>query len=426
MNRRWLRFVLGFVSLLMLADFVFRGIVPFVTRNDFSEVYVGSWLWRHGQNFYDSDLTRTTATQLTGSHVNLVLIYPPTALVLMSPFSFLPWSWADRVWHVLGLIGIGVTIFLLLRLGGIQLGDDRARVLAAFVLAFSPLHQAFHMSNMALAVVPLCLLGIYLAERKQDFTAGVILSAATALKPQIGLWVLLFYLIQFRKRFMIGALLPAVGLLAALISYPIPAGTLISGYRSNLQYWFEPGRMIGFTDGAMPFHVNTSQVILYQLLHRVTLTSALANGTFACGLVIWSYAVWQARFRISVPLAISSLLALSFISLYHSVSDATILTLALCWAYGEQQEPMNWSKRATCVLFLLMMLPGHSALIRSAPHLSAAVTDSWWWKLLVARYFIWLLLGLNAVLLYALVTAGRESKILGQSFRSAGAAHAVE
>ena len=101
----------------MLADFVFRGIVPFVTRNDFSEVYVGSWLWRHGQNFYDSDLTRTTATQLTGSHVNLVLIYPPTALVLMSPFSFLPWSWADRVWHVLGLVGVGVTIFLLLRLG---------------------------------------------------------------------------------------------------------------------------------------------------------------------------------------------------------------------------------------------------------------------------------------------------------------------
>src|SRR5208282_6363616 len=133
MNRRWLRFVLGFISLLMLADFVFRGIVPAVTRNDFSEVYVGSWLWRHGQNFYDSDLTRTTATQLTGSHVNLVLIYPPTALVLMSPFSFLPWSWADRVWHALGLIGIGVTIFLLLRLGGFQLGDDRAWVLAAFV-----------------------------------------------------------------------------------------------------------------------------------------------------------------------------------------------------------------------------------------------------------------------------------------------------
>ncbi|MFZ0939472.1 MAG: hypothetical protein WAN63_08580 [Candidatus Sulfotelmatobacter sp.] len=176
----------------------------------------------------------------------------------------------------------------------------------------------------------------------------------------------------------------------------------------------------------MPFHVNTSQVILYQLLHRVTLTSVFANCLFVCGVAIWGYAVWQARFRISVPLAVSSLLALSFISLYHSVSDATILVLALCWAYGEREGPMNWSKRVTCVLFLLMMLPGHSFLIRSAPHLSAGVTDSWWWKLLVARYFIWLLLGLNAVLLYALVTAGRESKMLSDSFQSADVVHAVE
>ena len=73
---------------------------------------------------------------------------------------------------------------------------------------------------------------------------------------------------------------------------------------------------------------------------------------------------------------------------------------------------MTWSKRATCILFLLMMLPGHSVLIRSAPHLSSAVTESWWWKLLVARYFIWLLLGLNGVLLYALVTSGLVGETL--------------
>lgn len=123
---RWLRVVLGLVCLLMLADFVFRGVLPFVSRNDFSEVYVGSRLWRHGQNFYDSDLTRVTATRLTGSHVNLVLIYPPTALVLIAPFSFLPWNWADTIWHILGLVGIGITIFLLLRLGRFRLGSDRA------------------------------------------------------------------------------------------------------------------------------------------------------------------------------------------------------------------------------------------------------------------------------------------------------------
>jgi hypothetical protein len=405
MNRRWLRLVLGLIALLMLADFVFRGVgtASEVTRNDFSEVYVGSWLWRHGQNFYDASLTKATATQLTGSHVNLVLIYPPTALILMSPFSFLPWVWANTIWLLLGLVGIAVTIALLIRLAGFRAGEDRALILATFMLAFSPLHQAFHMGNVALLAVPLCLLGIYWAEEKRDFAAGLILTIATALKPQLGLWVFLFYLIQFRKRFIAGAVLPAIALLAALVSYPVPARTLLAGYRSNLHYWFDPGRMIGFTDGAMPFHVNTSQVVIYQLLHRVAATSLLANGIFVAGLLIWLFAVCRARFRMSVPLAISSLLALSFISLYHSVSDVTVLTVALCWAFRGEPQPPAWSQRATCILFLLMMLPGHSALIRSAPHLSAAIAESWWWKLLVARYFIWLLLALNAVLLYALV-----------------------
>jgi len=239
-----------------------------------------------------------------------------------------------------------------------------------------------------------------------------VLTVATALKPQVGLWVLLFYLIQLRKRFMAGTLLPATAFLVALFIYPVPAFTLISGYRSNLHYWFDPGRMIGFTEGAMPFHVNTSQVVFYQLLHRVTLASVLAQGLFVCGLLVWLFSVWRARFRLSIPLAISSLLALSFISIYHSVSDVTILTLALCWLLRDQADSLSWSKRATCALFVLMMLPGHSLLIRSAPHLNAAIAESWWWKLLVARYFIWLLLALNAVLLYALTDSAAASQCL--------------
>jgi hypothetical protein len=412
MSRRWLRVGLGCIAVAMLADFVFRGIgaAADTTRNDFSEVYVGAWLWRHGQNFYDAALTKATATQLTNSHVNLVLIYPPTALVLMAPFSFLPWIWANTVWLILGLLAIGITIALLLRLGELRARDDRALVLATFVLAFSPLHQAFHMGNVALVAVPLCLLGVFFAERKRDFAAGVMLAIATALKPQLGLWVLVFYLIQFRKRFIAGVLLPAVAFLVALASYPIPVRTLVSGYRSNLQYWFAPGRMIGFTEGDMPFHVNTSQVIFYQLLHRVTAANLLAQGIFAFGLAIWLFAVWRSRFHVPFPLAISSLLALSFISLYHSVSDVTVLTLALCWAYRDEERPLNWNKRVTCILFLLLMLPGHSVLIRSAPYISSVVMESWWWKLLVARYFIWLLLALNGVLLYAVVAAGRASR----------------
>lgn len=54
------------------------------------------------------------------------------------------------------------------------------------------------------------------------------------------------------------------------------------------------------------------------------------------------------------------------------------------------------------MLFLLLMLPGHSALLRLTPRLDISITTAWWWSLFVARYFVWLLVGLNAVLLLGL------------------------
>jgi hypothetical protein len=428
MNPIGLRMALGTLILLMLGDFIFRGILtaPETTRNDFSETYVGSWLWRHGENFYDSSLTRETATRLTGSQVNLVLIYPPTALILLSPFSFLPWVWADTIWLVLGLLGIGGTILLLFRLGGFRVGQDRAWVLAAFIMAFSPLHNAFHMANVALLAVPMGLLGMVLAEGGWDFAAGVVLSFATALKPQLGLWPLLFYLAQFRRRLIFGAVVPAAGLLAAIVDYPIPWRTLIAGYRGNLYYWFAPGHLLGNAEGSLPFHVNSSQIVFYEALHSVRAADVLAYGLFGAGLLLWCLAVWRSRFQVNAVLAISSLLGLSFVALYHSVPDVTALTAALCWAYRNDDEiydgqindglAMRWCKRATCFVFLLMMLPGHSALMRLTPHMSESITDSWGWRIFVARYFVWLLLGLNALLLYALVQSSRKRRSVELGF----------
>jgi hypothetical protein len=407
MKRRWLHLLLGLIAVLMLADFVFRGIVPAFegSKNDFSEVYVGAWMWRHGQNFYDAPLAHQVGSQIADTNVNIVLIYPPTALVLIAPFTFLPWIWANVLWLILGLAGIAATIVLLIRLAGLRLLDDRALVLGTFVLAFDPLHQAFHLGNVALFAVPLCFLGVYLAEKGSDFCAGLALGLATAFKPQLGIWVLGFYLLQLREQVFAGALVPAAGLVLAFVRYPVPWHTLIESYRSNLHYWFAPGRLYGFTEGALAFHVNNTQVVFYQLLHRVEAANLAAYLLFLAGLIIWAAVVFRARFRLPVPLAVASLLALSFLALYHSVSDVTVLTIALCWALGEER-PTHWTKIATCVLFLLLMLPGHSALMRLSPHFGSGITEAWWWRLFVARYFVWLLVGLNVVLLFALSPAG--------------------
>lgn len=390
MKRRWLHLLLGLIALLMLADFVFRGIVPAFagSKNDFSELYVGAWMWRHGQNFYDAPLAHGVGDQVANTEVNIVLIYPPTALVLVAPFTFLPWIWANVLWLILGLAGIAATIALLIRLAALHLWDDRALLLGTFLLAFDPLHQAFHLGNLALFVVPLCFLGVHFAENGSDFRSGLALGLATALKPQLGIWVLLFYLLQLRKRALVGALVPAAGLAFAFVRYPVPWRILAASYRDNLSYWFAPGRLYGFTEGSLPFHVNDTQVIFYQFFHSVRAADVSACFLFSCGLILWVIFVFKAHFRVYPPLALASLWALSFLALYHSVSDATILTLALCWVFRDLKCPLGSGKVATCVLFVLLMLPGHSMLMRMSPHISSGIIESWWWRLFVARYFV--------------------------------------
>src|SRR5690348_16353585 len=145
MNRRTIHILLGIVALLMMADFIFRGLVPALHsgKNDFTEIYTGAWLWRHGQNFYDPDLATQTSTLLTGAKNHIALVYPPTTLMLTAPLTFLSWRWASLIWFSSGLVAIAITCILLIRLSGFQFFEQRALLLATFVLAFDPLHQAF-------------------------------------------------------------------------------------------------------------------------------------------------------------------------------------------------------------------------------------------------------------------------------------------
>jgi hypothetical protein len=402
----WKLFLQATIVLAMLADFVFRGLViAFLPdKTDFIELYTSAWLWRHGQNFYDSALVTTTATRLTGCGERIAPVYPPTTLAAISVFTFLSWGWAHFLWLLLSLVGVGVTIWLLLQLGKFDIRSAQARLLITLVMAFSPLHQALHLANIAPIVVPLCLAAILLAERRQDAWAGSVLALATILKPQLGIWFLGYYLIQQRKKLIASAALTALPFGLVLYHYPISEGILLASYRQNFEHWFGVGRPFGFTDGAFPFNVNYVQIVLFQLWHNVIAVRVLAHGIFAAGVGVWGLAVVRTKFRVPVPLALSSLLGLSFLSMYHSVSDATILALVLCWALQKELrgDQWQWPKRVACFIFCLMLLPGHSLLIRVVPHLPPDIASAWWWKLFVARYFVWLLLMFNGVLLYVL------------------------
>lgn len=399
------------VTLLMIGDFVFRGVVPArnAGKNDFSDPYVGACLWRHGQNPYDVARVTATAKQLTHSDALVVPIYPPTAYVLILPFTFLPWEWANLLWALLSVLCVGITAWAIAKIGKFPANSDMWWFAVAFVFAFAPFHTGIHVANPAAITIACCLLSVYLAMQRHDVAAGILLAAATGLKPQLGIWIFLFYLLRRRWRIVWPGVLAGTALIAtALARIPLSIPAFAAAYREDLHYWFGPGGQNDFTTANLSrWPLMNLQVALYPLLKSAYAANFLAYGIAISGVVLWAYAVYRGRAR-SETLAVSSLLALSFLAVYHRVNDTGILMLALCWAFSTLDQQPRWTRRATIFLMTLLLLPGQAVLARTQPHLPLWMTSSLWWNALIAPYGVWVLFGLSAVLLYSLVSLKKE------------------
>jgi|ERR1019366_7261775 hypothetical protein len=87
----WL--ILSAVALMMVSNYLTLAILPAFnpSNSDFSELYASSWLWRQGQNPYDPVLATAARQHVVGGSAEIFLVNVPTALVLVAPFTLLPW-----------------------------------------------------------------------------------------------------------------------------------------------------------------------------------------------------------------------------------------------------------------------------------------------------------------------------------------------
>lgn len=408
--------LLAGLVLLMVGDFVQRGIVPAVSvrKNDFTDPWIGAWLWRHGQNPYDVALASAVNMQFINHDGPMVPIYPATTYMLLAPFSFLSWNTANLVWILLGLIGVAAIAFVLLRLGRFKSEDIRSWLLIAIVFSLTPLRAGLLVENPAIISISLCLAAVYLASREQDIASGITLAMATAVKPQLGIWVLVFYLVRRRWRLSLSCIACGVVVTGvALARIPLSPSQLQANYTQNLQHWFGPGGSNDFSP-ANPsrFDLVNLQVVLSPMVGHAA--SLLAYLVFAIGLGIWFWAV-QRNPSCPDALALGSLLALSFLSVYHRSYDVGILTLTLCWTLGRAEEPYGLLRRSALILTLLFLTPERVFISLSNAYLSATVRSSVWWNMIVLPHAVWIVLLLNIVLLCALIELGHRDE--GRSAR---------
>jgi Glycosyltransferase family 87 len=219
-------------GILLTAFNLYAAAVEFIPqyryRNDFRLIYGAALAaWNNGYgHLYDLDAQKAATEGLGSGFYWQPFINPPPLAWLGTPFLALPFEVALLAWSVLLL----VAAWLVWRLAAPGAGIKRLAHLALFAGVFP---TAFGlMVGQPVALVAAAVAGSWwLADRRRDVLAGVVLSLAT-LKPHLALLVPLCLLVAGRWR-ILGAWLAASGVIG-VVALVMLGGDGLQRYRDAL------------------------------------------------------------------------------------------------------------------------------------------------------------------------------------------------
>jgi hypothetical protein len=421
---RNLRILLWVLVLVAAAEFVARGPVRYLKPtnwNDLAQNYSATRLWLRGQNFAKPEnfvaLWRDeVGSTLDPNTVRTHLAPPPGTLVLMAPIGVLPWPAAKVVWLLVLLTAFALTVWSLVKTAGFRFDEPRTVAFVAGCLALAPFHTGIASANQTILLVGLCSLGIWAAGGHRDVVAGVLFGAACSLKPQIGSFLVLYYLLQRRWRLFAAALgFTAALALIAIGWMQISGVSWAQDYFHNVKVLAVENRIDTFTsDNPVRFLLINLQVPVYSFTGNAKSANLVA--WLAAGLLVgvWAYLLMKTHMRGSELLALATIAVIGLLPFYHRLYDASLLAIPFCWCLSRPSGHLKNVARVALVLMIPFLVPGPAILQQMAGQgrIPDAWTHSWWWDRVLMPHESWLLLALCLVLLYGLY---QERGILAQT-----------
>jgi len=424
--------LLAILLLLAGTEFVLRGPVRFAhaaSFNDFISPYIQTRAWMAGQDPYSPRnlvrrwppeaerfdfLSRDLADGSLVLKRGIPTAYPLTAFVLIAPVAALPWHVAHPLWLVITVLAFAVTAVSLLSVAKLLPRSDLTIAFLAIAFALAPFHTALAAGSIVTVAVAASAAAVWASSRRRDILAGVLLAMAVGLKPQIGLPFCFYYLV--RRRWRIPAL--AAGLVAVLFVLAVARCVMggapwIEDYLYDNRILFAPGSLGDFTEGnPIRFGLINFQVAAYTVLHSRGAANFVVIAVAAAGGMAWLFLILrhERHHPSSELLALSALMVLSLIPIYHRFYDASLLIFPLAWSLTALNGPLRALARSVlAVIVLVFLLPGGTALqqMQQAGHF-AALSSYWWWNTLVLPHECWSLLILGALLLGAMQTTSSE------------------
>jgi hypothetical protein len=398
------------IAALAAVVFLWRGPYRGMSNpSDFVLIYSPARAWLTGANPYDMEQvdrawldaggplghapTRRTAPNL---------LYPPSTLLTLAPFSALRWPAAHYAWLLGNVAFLAVSMVCVARLAGFTLSQRRTWVFASLGLVLAPVHTTLHHGQTPLYVMALMMPAFVLAWRAGG---GTLLGMSAAIKPQIGLPVLALEIVRARWRSVFAGIVTlAIILVVSIVPMSMRGIPWLSAWRANLDAHATTGA--GDLSAANP---DRHQMVnlQYPITALVESKAAAEIGTLVlCAMIAAAFflPLKTRASRAPLLLALSMVAVLTLMVTYHRFYDAVLLLIPLGWCVAriaDRQRP----GAAWCVLALMLPYFLNSATavrwLQKTDRLPARLVDTWWWEHVFMPHQGWALLAMSLCLLVA-------------------------
>ena len=277
-----------------------------------------------------------------------VCINLPSALLLVAPFVFLPWSYAAALWVLLEFLCLVLAGFLAWDLAG-RLAGEKASLVSLILICLLLINSELLLScgNLAGFVIALCVVGVWCFLQQRFVMTGVFcLAMSLAMKPHDSgfVWLCLLALQSSRRLALCSALAAGMICVPAVMLASHVAPDWLPELRSNLASTSVKGDLNDPGPSSLSGHSAASilnlQSVLSVFRDDPRIYDPMTYGI--CGALLLAVVILVVRARCSpqrFALAIAATVPLSLLITYHRPYDAKLLLLtvpgcALLWSRG--------------------------------------------------------------------------------------------
>jgi hypothetical protein len=428
----WTRVAAFILLLLAVAEFSGRGLVRGLRSggdfNDFLSPYVQSRAWVSGADPYSPkslvDFWPEGAPKFEFLHheaengtllVNrgMPTAYTPSCLLLVAPFSFLPWLVATKLWLLFSSLLLVGWIFLLIPQDW-DWYETRSLTFLALALALAPLHTGLATANPAIPAAALGGIGVCLLRRSHAAITAALLGVSIILKPQIGLCFLIFAVVKGCWRTAIWAMggVTAATLLA-ILRMQVSHTNWIASYVVDNRALFSGGMLTDFTaSNPTRWGLINAQLLAYTFLGNRSAANEAAWLIFITLGFLWLFWAVRSVSGADDPLLdLAAMLVLSLLPIYHRFYDAVVLIVPLAWILKEWHRQHAFTRLGVSFALAPFLVPGGTLLevLQSKGRIPPSIANSWWWQMMVLPHEVWALMGLSFLLLYAMAPNKRQA-----------------